>query len=189
MFSENAIRTALEHRVTTPGVLVRHEIGLMSHITRCDIATLTADSLSLYEIKSAADELGRRFARQVDLYLKVCNMAWAVVAPNHLRRTMALVPSWWGVLVGEAAPAGGVCLSEQRAATENPSPCRLSIARLLWSSELAFELRRRKIRGVSRLLLAQRAEQFAQSSLTLDELRGVVFGHMRTRTFGRGGFS
>lgn len=189
MFDEHSIRSALALRVAQPCVLVRHELGLMSHITRCDIATLAGDGLSLYEIKSAADQLGRRFIRQIDLYSKVCNTAWAVVAPNHLQKTMDMVPLWWGVLVAAQTPDGALCFSEQRQATENPSPCRISIARLLWSNEVGFELRQLKVQGVASMRLAQRAERLAESPLTLEELRSAVFNHMRARRIGSGGFS
>lgn len=184
--SEAVIRAAVLCRVALPGVLVREELGLIGHSVRADVATL-GEHFHLYEIKGPDDSL-RRLPFQAEVYSQVADRCTLVLSPTHLKKAAEIVPQWWGVVLAYRAE-GGVRLEDWRFAADNPSPSPGRIARLLWSTEAAKALRATGgMPNLSRARLHERCSELA-NRLSLAELRTVVHGALRARSFGRGGFA
>jgi hypothetical protein len=115
--------------------VLEFSVGRRGRLGRADVADIQLNSLDGYEIKTAGDSLGR-LPSQVQVYSLIFDRCWAVVAPNHLDRTMATVPGWWGVQVldGQLQPV--------RPAQPAPcGSCRLLLG-LLWKPEIMELLRR-----------------------------------------------
>jgi hypothetical protein len=155
------------------------ELGIRQGEVRVDVA-LVNGSLTGYEVKSPADSL-RRLPRQVEVYGQVLDGAAIVLAEQHRAAALAIVPSWWAVLVAVDG-ADGVRCEIDRPGTPNPAVDARALVELLWHAE-AIELLR--TRGAARGLAGkQRAAAWDRlvATYSLDELRAEVRAVLKSRT-------
>lgn len=186
---DGEIRASLRARLDAehagdPATLIRNELGLCLGETRVDIAVING-KLTGYEIKSERDTLDRLDA-QVEIYGRVLDEAWLVMAERHVERALNRIPRWWGVLMADQAD-DQVRLKVKRKARQNPRVEPYFLAQLLWRDE-AFGILEE--RGLSRgLAAATRFTLWDQLALhvPLDDLRHEVRARLRARPQWSGG--
>lgn len=156
------------------------ELDLCGEV-RVDVAVLNG-SFSGFELKSARDNL-RRLPKQVDFYSKTLDFASLVVANNHYRSALSLIPDWWGVIsASESETEGRVFLEHCRPARPNPGIEVQYLARLLWRDELLGELVRlghdRGVRSKPRRVLLERLCEVS----TQEDIRFLVRETLKSRS-------
>jgi hypothetical protein len=114
------------------------EMGLKHGARRADVAVIGPQIMQGYEIKSDEDRLARLPA-QVAAYSAVFDKATIVVTERHLQKAVGMVPRWWGVLFCRGTDP----ILELRPARPNPGGDPLSVAQLLWKTEVSELLRQR----------------------------------------------
>ncbi|MFJ1767840.1 sce7726 family protein [Amycolatopsis sp. NPDC088138] len=177
------VRTALrarlldEHAEHFDQTLLVDELGLCGE-ARVDVAVVNG-SLTGYELKSASDRLDR-LPNQVEIYGRVLDYAFLVVADVHLVRARTMLPAWWGIMVAKEA-SGSIVLSQRRKARMNPNIQVNSLVQLLWRNEaldiLAHHGKDYGVRTKPRDAIWERLAQ----SLEIDQLRGEVRDKIRAR--------
>lgn len=135
-----ALRTRyLRHHIGRHDVLVIDELGLAHAQSRIDLVVFNGN-LHGYEIKSAADTLGR-LPRQLAIYTDVLQKLTLVLATRHLAAAQAIAPAWCGLTEIVEGPRGGILFVNQRRSRVNPDVDPFMMAHLLWHSEAQDLLR------------------------------------------------
>lgn len=138
------LRIALEAElraryVADPEALLVHELAVCRSEARVDVALIDGE-LQGWELKSSSDTLDR-LPRQAATFSRVFDRLWLVVEEPLVERAVALIPSWWGIVLARPSKRG--CLLEQeRDATANPAVDLAAVAQLLWRAEMLEELDR-----------------------------------------------
>jgi hypothetical protein len=114
------------------GTRIVEELGLCQGIARVDLAVVNG-RIHGYEIKSESDTLAR-LPGQIAAYGRSLEYVTIVVSPSHLRKVVALIPFWWGVLRA-VKRNNGLSLVRHRIARPNPALTPYSLAQLLWRDE------------------------------------------------------
>lgn len=164
-----AIRDALviHLRVTRQRARFVNEMGMNHGAARIDLAVID-DTLDGYEIKGPQDDL-RRLEGQAVAYGQVFDRLTLVAAERHLERAVHIVPAWWGLTLVDASRS---VVRPLRLPGANPVADPLSMARLLWQSEVAAVLEARIGRRPSGSSAALRRRLVAEA--TPEEVRAVV---------------
>lgn len=136
--SDIDIRTALKANLVAafradPDTLILEELGLRHGATRVDIAVVNG-CLHGYEVKSDRDSL-KRLPRQMKMYSEILDYVTLVVGQRHAANAEPTIPNWWGIQVALYDQDRKVRLDNVRQPSENPSPEKLAIAKLLWRDE------------------------------------------------------
>ena len=155
------------------------EFGVDRGAARIDLA-LIANELEAYELKSDLDDFSRMH-NQIHAYNRVFDRLWIVVGSTHVRAVLTIVPRWWGILVGKRNSGMHVELEELRAAEENPSQDRTSVASLLWRDEAIQLLHAYGLNASKRANRAQLSQLLAQA-LDMATLRECVTRSLLQRT-------
>lgn len=155
--------------------LVIDELGLAHGACRVDIAVINGHIRGL-EIKAEADTLDR-LPRQVAAYGEVVDFASLIVTEGHLDGAVDLLPDWWGIVVAGRRPSGTVAFRRVRRERYNRSVDPMTIARLLWRTEVAQLLRDRGYE--ERALRAPRSELYAR---LVSEMPRRILGDIVRRT-------
>jgi hypothetical protein len=108
------------------------EMQICGGTARVDFALLNG-LLHGYEIKGSLDNL-TRLPNQAKAYNQVFNRITIIVAPNHLEKTLDIVPSWWEIQQFVESEVG-IDIVPLRSGYLNPKPNPFEIARLLWKDE------------------------------------------------------
>ena len=138
---EPEIRAALHewirarHGETPGGVVVLDEFGSLELSTRMDVASVTVEALSGFEIKSHGDSIRRLLEHQGMLYEMVCDLCWVVAPAGHLAKASAWAGHWWGLLE-LVEREGALGLRVEREATESPHQAPGQVLSQLWKGEL-----------------------------------------------------
>lgn len=174
-----ALRATLvaEHRDALDHTLFVDELDLCGQV-RVDVAVLNG-AMAGFELKSATDSL-RRLPVQVELYSQVLDFATLVVATNHERRALELLPDWWGHTTAHWAD-DHVELEQVREPRWNPEPHAPAIAMLLWRDEALDELTKR---GIDRGLRSRPRRVLCEAladALEIDDLRDTVRERLKAR--------
>jgi hypothetical protein len=152
-----ALRRTLLTRTRSEGAKVCEEFALERGATRIDLAIL-ADQLEGFELKSDRDSF-TRLAEQMHTYNRVFDRITLVTGPLFEDAARALMPRWWGLVVGRRVGPAGITLGVVRRAQANPMQNAHSLAMLLWREEalgvLAME-NARAPRAASRAVLHER---------------------------------
>ena len=168
-----------------PETLVLEELGLRHGLTRVDIAVVNG-CLHGFEVKSDRDTL-KRLPRQAKVYSEVLDLVTVVVGCRHAEEVAQKVPGWWGIQLAEQDQNGRVQLHELRKPSQNPSPDKLAIAKLLWREEALSFLEDMKaadgVRSKPRSMVYERLAEVA----SLDALRTRVRYQLRARIDWRSG--
>ena len=190
-----AIRTRLLDylkaiHASTPNTMVMEELGLEYGHVRADVAVI-GSVLHAYEIKSDRDTFVRLPA-QMAVYNAVSNLVTLVTGPKHEASALKRIPSWWGLTVARpsnpADPASAIRLQPIRRATQNPEPDKAAIARILWRPEALQELTTRGLARGYRSATRKRMCAHLAENMELEEVRSMVYRHIRTRGNWRGRF-
>jgi hypothetical protein len=134
--SEASLRSALLARLSFSmgkNDLLIEELGVEHGSARIDVA-LASSVLTGYEIKSDYDTLDR-LARQMHSYHRVFDTLTIVTTSTFVDQITALLPAWWGILIGEKTSEGGVGLKSYRQASSHTRQDARSIASLLWRDD------------------------------------------------------
>ncbi|MCX6619412.1 MAG: sce7726 family protein [Acidobacteria bacterium] len=184
------IRTALKHDLefayrSDTDTVILEELGLRHGAARVDLVVVNG-SMHGFELKSDRDTL-KRLPRQAALYSGVLDYITLVVARRHVEEGTRLIPHWWGIKLTDLSRDGVVDIIDIRKPTENPSPDRLAIAKLLWRSEALALLE--EVGGADGLRSKPRGMIHARVAemLNLDLLRARVRRQLRCRTNWRSG--
>lgn len=159
--------------------MVVDELGLYHGQSRIDIAVINGQ-LSGYEIKSDVDDLSR-LRSQAEYYGSVFGKLTLVVARRFLQRSLEIIPDWWGVIVVDQGPRGGVHLERIRLYSKNVGIDSYAVAMLLWRNE-AIELLRsigytsQKLKGPRRRLYSELVGAMSQK-----EIQSTVCSVLRSR--------
>lgn len=178
------LRTALLRSLSNrhsrdPQTLILEELGLRHGAARVDVAVING-ALHGYELKSDSDSLVR-LARQAEIYNSVLDRVTLVAGRRHAEKAAGMVPEWWGVLVAEMGPRGGVRFSSARRARNNPAPEALAVAKLLWRDEALSLLQR--LQAAEGFRSKRRAAIYARLAEVagLEEVRAMVRNQLRNR--------
>lgn len=128
------LKTHLRARPGADKALVVDELDLAYGTVRADVAVI-GECLEGFEVKAANDVL-TRLPKQMQAYDATFERCWLVTVEPHLAKALALVPSWWGVLVADAHAT----LRVHRDAGDNPMQDALHVAKLLWRDEALAKL-------------------------------------------------
>ena len=167
-----------------PNTVIRHEMGLCAGARRIDVAVLNGD-ISGYEIKSDEDTLFR-LVEQADVYRQVLDRVTLVTTPRHQEKSIALLPSWWGITIAQQR-RGRVILRPLRKAARNREINPFAVAQLLWRDEALDLLRDRGLaKGLS-----GKARHFVWHALArriaIRDLRNLVREQVKARPDWPGG--
>jgi hypothetical protein len=189
--NDESIRASLKLELKTeyrsePDTLVLDELGLRHGAARIDLAVVNG-RLHGFELKSDRDTL-RRLPKQIGIYNSVLDQVTLVVGEKHLRQAVDIIPTWWGVRLAKSKPGeNAVQFENVRETSDNPSPDKLCIAKLLWREEALAILEclgaAEGIRSKPRLTLYSRLTEI----LNLGELCDRVRRQLRTRAGWRSG--
>jgi len=178
------IRQALHSRVIryhhdSEKAMVIDELGLHHGQARIDIAVINGE-LSGFEIKSELDNLSRLHS-QVDSYSSVFEKLTLVVAKKFLDPSLDIIPDWWGVIVADRGPRGGVHFERVRSNSRNNNVEPYALAMLLWRNEVIELLRSigytgQKLKGPRRYLYSHLV-----SALSLAEIQSTVCTVLKSR--------
>lgn len=140
-----------------------------------DVGVFTPTTSVGIEIKSAADSL-RRLPRQIQGYDAIFPENILVVADEHARAAINMLPETWGVVVVNAdVTAFNVVRRPQSTPTST-----LSVASTLWDSELKTILREHSaLRGWASATRAKKAERMVD--VLGPDVDGVVIAAIRER--------
>ncbi len=172
-------RQKLRRQHQSRSTLVVDELGLRHGACRADIAVVSG-RLTGYEIKSDRDALSRLPA-QIVAYNAVFDRVAVVACARHLPGICHLVPEWWGITVCLPKRGGGVRFVTERACGDNQTVEPLSLAKLLWRTEVVGILR--EMGEAEKTLKAPRNTLYPVliERLTLDSLRKRVRLYLRCR--------
>lgn len=180
---DHDVRTALrallleEHADQMDRTLFVDELSLCGE-ARVDVAVVNG-ALTGYELKSSRDRLDR-LPNQVEIYGRILDYAYLVVADVHLARARAMLPSWWGLMVAKEV-AGSVVLLHRRKARKNPRIQATALVQLLWRDEALAILAHHGcdygVRTKPRDIIWDRLSTI----LELDQLRHEVRAKLRER--------
>jgi hypothetical protein len=180
---DSDIRTALRDRLAAdhrdePDTRFVDELGLCGTV-RIDVAVVNG-TFSGYELKSDRDTL-RRLPHQVEVYSRVLDRATLVVGERHAHAdTLALLPSWWGVIVARQG-TDDVTLEDARPAAWNENVDPEALSQLLWREEALEELACRGLDiGVRTRPRRAIAERLA-GQVPVEELRTAVRHRLKSR--------
>jgi hypothetical protein len=163
--------------------LMLDELGILNGATRIDIAVIDGQ-IAGYELKSARDTLDRLPAQR-DLYNKVLDRITLVVAENHLKDALAIIPDWWGLAIASST-SSGVSITRERMSEMNPCLDAATIASFLWRDEALAVLDRygaaRGVSGKPRAALYERIAIALDIDVVRAEVRTAMKGRARWRT-------
>jgi hypothetical protein len=150
---------------------------------RADLVVI-GSVIEAFEIKTDQDRL-TRLPRQVAAYGRLFDRCTAVVAERHLRKAMAMIPEWWGVLV--VTTDGCVSFEAARSADANECVDAETLVRLLWRDEVSAALTRL---GAPPEPGAARSSMWDEllGHVDLNGLRGIVRQALRSRDPSRARF-
>ena len=181
---DNLIRSALKCDLRAqfqddPETIILDELGVRHGAARVDIVVVNGNLIG-FELKSDRDDL-RRLPKQAQIFSGILDRVTLVVGHRHADEAVQAVPCWWGVKLAEVGPDGRVRFIDLREPSDNPSPDRLAIAKLLWREEaLAFL---EEIGAAGGLRSKPRATIYARlvELVELDSLRAFVRSQFRRR--------
>lgn len=159
-----------------PDTVIIDELGLLNGQVRADIAVVNG-SLIGYEIKGPKDDLSR-LDSQIRGYDSIFDKTSVIAASKFLPRLHERLPGHWGIL--EIVGNGQIIDFEIiRPAKRNPCVDPMSLARLLWKSEMeeflsGTRLNRRAIRR-------SEMSDLIVSGCSIDTLRDYVRRRLRDR--------
>lgn len=175
-------RSAQARHCAADATVIVEELGIREGRARIDLAVVNG-SFHGYEIKSAADTL-RRLPTQVNLYGQVLDFAGLVVAERHLRGALAIVPSWWDIVVAYR-PRRSIVLEPLRQGSPNECVDKRALVELLWHDDALQLLRRHDaVAGLAGKRRVHAWERIVEVC-TLSEIRDEVRAQLKRRA-GRG---
>jgi len=166
-----------EHR--DPNTYVVDELGLNNGSVRADIAVLNGKFVG-YEIKADKDNL-LRLASQVAAYNEIFEQAFIITGNKHLDKVLKMVPEWWGIYLVEPGLDKMYEFSNIRSAEVNMQRNAVSIARLLWKSELLAIFELELNRKVGHHWSKDRLNQLLVEVLDIDTLGKIALRILKNR--------
>jgi hypothetical protein len=172
-------RNVLQRFHASPDALVIDELGLSHGRCRADIAIVNG-RLAGFEIKSDQDSL-IRLSAQIKFYNAVFDHVTIIVGRKHAEAILALVPKWWGIVVGHSCAKHGVRFDTLRSPTSNERVEPYAVAQLLWRNEASSVLE--KLGEPASILRQRRSALYERLAaiLTLSELRQTVTSCLKRR--------
>jgi hypothetical protein len=154
------------------------ELGIDHGRSRIDIAAI-GSLVHGFEIKAGRDSL-TRLQHQLTYYNKLVDLAYLVVAENHLESATLILPAHWGLIVAMSAP-GRIEFCVERCASRNLNRVPECLARLLWRDEALATLRSLGLdRGIRRKPARTLHSRLA-AAVDLDVLSALVLARIRQR--------
>jgi hypothetical protein len=127
-----SLRQILLRRFDHDSVILE-EMVVPSCDARIDLAVINGE-MHGFEIKSDSDNL-KRLPTQCGAYQMLFDRLTVVVGERHVAGVRAMVPTWWGIGLATRA-AGGVEISQEREARENPHVSIRTLVGLLRRPEI-----------------------------------------------------
>lgn len=167
---DGELRRAVHEAMRDKANLVLDEVGIWMGASVVDVAVLSPEAFTAFELKSAEDTL-RRLPGQVQAAGMGFDRVVVACAPEHLAKVLEIVPGWAGVWV-----AGEDSVRRVREAEASPFLDEAVRASLLWRPEVARALRAMGVRPKGRrpelwAELARRTEPGALRELIVEALR------------------
>ncbi|WP_144946208.1 sce7726 family protein [Pseudomonas oryzihabitans] len=174
------LKKVIAEHVVLQSSLVIEELGLEHGACRVDVAVVN-NSIHGYELKSDSDNLDR-LPFQIATYSRSLDKATLVVAEKHLKKSVDLLPDWWGIKVVTTGSRGAVNISTVRPVSYNSSISPFHLAHLLWRPEVEDILRAKGL--PEKLLRTNKAGLYKLLVETskLSELRKYVRDSLKCRT-------
>lgn len=170
------------HEDTT--TLIIDELGICQGCARIDIAVVNGQ-LHGFELKSAKDNLSR-LPNQVEYFSSVMDKMTLIVADNHFKEAIEIIPTWWGVKVASQGQRGAIHISTVRREKANKTVDPWALSQLLWHDEILDALANcGVITGVKSKPRWVLWEKLAQE-MPLEQLKDFVRTTMKARSDWRG---
>ena len=176
--TDSDLRKAVRQKIIRKGVLdpetlVVEELGVNHGRNRIDIAVVS-DKLHGYELKSDSDNL-LRLPSQAKAFSAIMDKVTLVVGSAHAQPAIAIVPQWWGVKVAYQGVRGGIRISTERRAINNPSIDPFELLKLVWKDEAILLLSQKiKVDWRTKSLRKKELYQLIVENFTTEEVRGSV---------------
>ena len=158
--------------------VVFDELGLCQGVARVDLAAING-SVHGYEIKSERDTLAR-LQGQVDVYSRALDFVTVVLAPTHVKKATAAVPTWWGIWTA-ITRNGVVQLERERPNLRNPMIEPFAMVQLLWRGEALQALEARGLAVGMRSKPRRQLWQRLSSELEPQEVGEIVRAQLKRR--------
>lgn len=113
--------------------IIVDELEVSSGLSRIDIAVING-VIHGYEIKSEVDKLSR-LSSQIEYYNKSLEKITIAVNPYHLKKTIEIIPNWWGVIVIDNTLSTPKIKNYRKAKTNNLVESE-SVLQILWRDEI-----------------------------------------------------
>jgi hypothetical protein len=181
VISEQAIRELVKAKIprlirNVSQALLIEEMEVCAGRARIDIAVI-ADYLLGIEIKGPKDDVAR-LPNQVKAYSQCFDRVVLIVHQTLAPKALPLIPSWWGVVIGEQKGCR-IGYSFERRPEANPSLNLDSLLALLWREEIVsmfseFVGEPASAKASKKKLRAELISQFARPTLhsaSLQKLR------------------
>lgn len=140
---QNFHRKKLYKYHTNKDSLVIDELGLNHGKSRADIAVINGYLIG-YEIKSDKDSLAR-LKQQIKSYDSVFNKSYIIVGNRYNKIIHKYVPEYWGIIISEKNNNNVINFKLARKSYKNKKVKPISIARLLWRTEVIEILKNDKV--------------------------------------------
>jgi len=176
---QNFHRKKLYRHHTNKNSLVINELGLNHGKSRADIAVISGYLIG-YEIKSDKDSL-IRLKQQIQAYDSVFNKSYIIVGNRYHKIIHKYIPEHWGIIISEKSNKNIINFNFVRKSYNNEKIKPISVARLLWRTEVLEILKNNK---VSLKLLRQPREILYKILIEIydkKELQKLIFKYLKKR--------
>jgi hypothetical protein len=137
MLNDKLIREALINRL---GSTKLHPIKIIEEIAvkrGLAIADIVANYKvpHCFEIKSDVDSLSR-LKKQSEIFSDVFPKITLVTTEKHLKKSLFIIPPWWGIMLASKKESGVTILKYYRRSGCNPKNTTKDLLNILWNDEL-----------------------------------------------------
>lgn len=157
---------------------VVEELGLSHGKCRADVVALGTQFVG-FEIKGNNDSL-RRLKGQVRFYNSIFDKIFVVSGDKHTKNIKKCVPSWWGI-IEVSNKEGEISFRTIRDAKINTQVDPVSIASLLWRTEVIEILKKRHVPPKTLREPRTALYKYLLNSLSKSQLKRYVIEFMKKR--------
>jgi hypothetical protein len=176
---ENFHRKKLQKHHADINTLVIDELGLNHGKNRADIAVINGNLIG-YEIKGNNDSL-LRLKQQIPAYNSIFNKNYIIVGDRYQKNIHKNIPSWWGIIISEKGKNHSINFYLNRKAIINNYIKPISVARLLWRSEVIEILSYNKVPSKYLRKPRESLYEFLIEMYNINALLKITIEHLKKR--------
>jgi hypothetical protein len=147
-----ALKIKLQSQSSKPKAII-DELHVCNGNAIADLVALYSEA-HCYEIKGSGDKV-ERVITQGRYYNSAFRKITLVTTENHLQKSLAICPTFWGIMVAVNDGENSLRFRNYRGAKINPEFCKETALLTLWKSEMITILDEQKHKRKPRDFLAQ----------------------------------